>query len=122
MLKQINRTRPFVDLLINLGTCVRREIVNVICRHYAAASHRRTEEISVLTEGAGYGRNRDFCLEECVIQRLGSNNMKTTRKRVQREQKLNQSNRVLSAIAVKSYRHSQHWAGGHFPFFTHTWE
>ena len=122
MLKQINRTRPIVDLLINLGTCVRREIVNVICRHYAAANRRRTEEMTVLTEGAGYGRNRDFCFEERVIQRLGSNNMKTTRKRIQREQKLNQSNRVLSASAVKSCRHSQHWSGGHFPFFTHTWE
>ena len=87
MLKQINITTLIFDLLINLGTCVRREIVSVICRHYAAASHRRTEEITVLTGGATYGRNRDFCLGKFAIQRLGSNNMKTTRKRVQREQK-----------------------------------
>ena len=77
----MNRAKLIFDLLIDLRTCVRRGIVYVICRHYAAASHRRTEEITVLTEGAGYGRNRDFCLEERVIQRLGSNNMKTTRKR-----------------------------------------
>ena len=122
MLTQINRTKPIFDLLIDLGTCVGREIVNATCRHCVTAGGRETGEMTVLTESAEFGRNRDFCLGECKIQRLGSNNVKTTRRRIQRERKLNQSNRALSDSLVLSYRRCEHRSGGHFLFFSHTWE